>query len=71
MPLYKFIVHALDVIDDPEGIQLPDDAAALAEGAKIVRELKRDAGEASRNWALEVREEERRVAWISFETVDR
>jgi hypothetical protein len=70
MPLYKFTVHALDVIDDPEGIQLPDDAAALAEGAKIVRELKRDGGEDSRSWALEIKEEARQVAWISFETVE-
>ena len=70
MPLYRFIVHAIDAIDDPEGVQLPDDAAALAEGAKIVREIKQDAGEDSRYWSLEVKEGVRQVARISFETVE-
>jgi hypothetical protein len=36
------IVHAFDVIDDPDGAVLPDDASATAEAVKIIRELKSD-----------------------------
>jgi hypothetical protein len=34
MTLYRFILHAFDVIDDPDGGTFPDDAGALAEAVK-------------------------------------
>jgi hypothetical protein len=69
MPRYRFIVHAFEVIDDPDGAPFPDDPTALAEALKIIRELKRDEID-HRGWSLELREGERLVARIPFETVD-
>jgi hypothetical protein len=70
MPRYHFIVHAVDVLDDPEGLDCPGDAAALAEAAKIIREVKADnTGVDFLGWSLEVTEGERRVALIPFEAV--
>jgi hypothetical protein len=70
MPRYRFIVHAIEVLDDPEGISLPTDEAALAEALKIIRELKRDAGDEVRDWAVEIAEGDRQVAMIPFITVE-
>jgi hypothetical protein len=71
MPLYRFVVHAIDVIDDPEGVQLSDDQAAVAEAVKIIRELKKDSPhEELQNWALAITEDDREVAFIPFDTVD-
>jgi hypothetical protein len=70
MALYHFIVHTSSRIDDPEGEAFPDDAAALAEGAQVASELKRDYGTESEDWAIEVLEGERLVALIPFRTVE-
>jgi hypothetical protein len=70
MPRYRIIIHAVDVLDDPEGIRLPTDEAALAEALKLVRELKRDARDQVRDWAVEVAEGDRQVAMIAFATVE-
>lgn len=57
-------------IDEPDGEAFPDDAAALAEGAHVVREPKRDYGLESEEWAIEIVEGERLVALIPFKTVE-
>jgi hypothetical protein len=59
MPLYRFVVHAIDGIDDPEGVQTLDQAAR-AEAVKIIRELKNDSPhEELQNWALAITEDHR------------
>ena len=70
MPLYRFIVHAFDVIDDPDGVVLSDDQSATAEAVKIIRELKRDNREDHLTWAIAIKHGERNVAWIPFDTVE-
>jgi hypothetical protein len=45
MPLYRFAVNNSHRHDDPEGTELPDDAAARAEARTIIRELKQNNGE--------------------------
>jgi hypothetical protein len=70
MPHYHFIVHAFEEIDDPEGAEYPDESFALMAALKIVREIKRDEDDKVRGWSIEVKEGERRVAVIPFETVE-
>jgi hypothetical protein len=70
MPLYRFILHAFDVIDDPDGGTFPDDAGALAEAVKIIRELRRHNRSDQLDWAIAVTEGDRQVAWVPFDTVE-
>jgi hypothetical protein len=71
MPLYRFLIHADDLIDDPEGLTFPDDAAALAEAVKIVRELKQDCRQSGCvGLAVQITQDGRQLAWIPFESVE-
>jgi hypothetical protein len=69
MPHYHIIIHGDKTMDDPEGHDLPDDQAALAEGAEVARELVRDCGPHSQGWWIEIREGKRLVTKIDFYTV--
>jgi hypothetical protein len=55
---------------DAKGTVLPDDAAAIAEGAKVARELKIDSGSETEGWSVEIKEGNRLVADIPFSSVD-
>jgi hypothetical protein len=68
--LHYFVVHGTSRHDDPLGTMLPDEEAALAQGTRIVRELKEDYGMQSAQWVMEVTEGARRVAWIDFGMVE-
>ena len=70
MPHYRFVLHGQVDVPDPYGCELPDDAAAQARAARIIRELKVDDRKQSDKWALEVRDGARQVAWIAFGTVE-
>jgi hypothetical protein len=70
MPHYSIIVHGEFEVDDLAPQLFADDAAALAEAARIVRELKCDFGARAASWSIEVRNGERVVATIPFLSVD-
>ena len=42
MPLYRFIVFDGSPYDDPEGVELADDAAASKEALEVIKELKKN-----------------------------
>jgi hypothetical protein len=70
MPHYSIVVHGEFEVDDLPPEQFADDAAALAEAVRVVRELKCDFGARAASWSIEVRNGERVVATIPFLSVD-
>jgi hypothetical protein len=70
MPYYDILVHGEFEVDDLTPQEFADDAAALSEAARVVRELKRDFGARTASWSIEVREGARVVAHIPFPAVD-
>jgi hypothetical protein len=69
MPLYKFTIRDETCHWDFDGAALPDDNAAVALGARIIRELKQ--GETGlEDLALEVSENDRTLLSIPFDRVD-
>jgi hypothetical protein len=54
MPCYQF--HCCDVtrLKDPQGTLLPDDAAAMAFGAQIIRELMDGDAASYQGWRMEI-----------------
>ena len=70
MPKYKF--HVIDGAryEDENGTTLPNDDAAVAEGAKVARELKSDNELDARDWTIEIKDGKRVVANIPFTIVD-
>jgi hypothetical protein len=69
MPLYKFTIRDETSQWDFDGAALPDDLAAVALGARIIRELKQ--GETGlEDLALEVSENDRTLLSIPFDRVD-
>jgi len=57
MPRYHFVVRTPnDMLDDPDGMHLPNHDAAKDEGNRIVRELK-DDGYCPGNAALVIKDE--------------
>jgi hypothetical protein len=70
MPRYKFNVIDGTTYKDNTGLQLPDDNSALAEGAQLAREVKADYRPHGDEWSVEVKDGERVVAQISFNSVD-
>jgi hypothetical protein len=70
MPRYKFNVIDGTNYKDNTGIELPDDTSALAEAAQLAREVKADYRPDGDEWSVEVKDGERVVAQISFNSVD-
>jgi hypothetical protein len=66
MPIFRFAVHNGHWHDDPEGTELPDDAAARDEALKIIREVTRNNEQVWTGWTIEVTEGDRRVWQIPF-----
>ena len=70
MPKYRFHVVDDARYEDKNGTILPNDDAAVAEGVKVARELKLDNELDTRDWSVEVKDGERVVANIPFDSVD-
>jgi Domain of unknown function (DUF6894) len=69
MPLYYFAVLNSDRHDDPDGTELPDDAAARTYAMKVIRELQHGEGHNWRGWTMEVTQGQRLVWQTPFEAV--
>jgi hypothetical protein len=55
MPLYYFnLKQSSSVIRDPEGTELPDEAAALEHATAVARELMQNNKKRTRAWRLQV-----------------
>jgi hypothetical protein len=70
MTRYFLIVHGRFVVDDPTGQSFDGEAAAVSEAAQVARELRRDCGDESAAWSIEVHDGKRTVAIIPFSSVD-
>ena len=70
MPKYRFDVQDGVKYADTEGMVLPDDVAAIAEGAKVARELKIDSYGETEGWSVQIKDGKRVVADIPFSSVD-
>jgi len=70
MPTYHFNVQDGVKYKDLNGTILVDDEAALAEGARVAREVKSGSGSESSDWLVEVKDGIRLVAEIPFTSVD-
>jgi len=54
-------------VDDPDGTELPNDAAAREEALQVIRDLKKNQTELRWNgWVVEVTQRGRRVWQIPF-----
>jgi hypothetical protein len=65
MPRYHFTIQDAtwdEEYDDPNGIELPDDAAARRKAKLILDSLGRSQEAPRRDWTVEVTEGERKVA---------
>jgi hypothetical protein len=64
MPRYYFAVHSTDgrKIDDDEGIELPNDAAARAYALEAIEQLNQEEPEAFMGWSIEVAADDGRIA---------
>lgn len=64
MPRYFFsLLECSRVIADPDGIDLPNEAAARAHAETVVTELMRHREVATRSWRLHVRDDRQRVVY--------
>ena len=70
MPRYHFAVKDAARYDDPDGTELPDDAAARDYAIRIIREVQHGEEQNWTGWAMEVRQGQRIVWQIPFETVE-
>jgi hypothetical protein len=70
MPKYKFHVINGSRYEDPIGTDLPNDKAAVAEGAKVAREVKSDRELDAQDWMVEIKDGQRTVENIPFNAVD-
>ena len=70
MPKYRFNVQDGVKYTDANGTVLPDDVAAIAEGARLARELKIDSEGETEGWSLQIKDGKRVVADIPFSSVD-
>ena len=70
MPKYRFNVQDGVEYADPAGVVLADDAAALAEGARVAREVKSSYRPEEHDWQVQIKNGKRTVAEIPFKSVD-
>jgi hypothetical protein len=74
MPRYLLSVRHFDndylVVEEPEGVQLPDDAAAREFALKVMRGLVQIEGENWEGWTMEVTQEGRRGWRLPFEAIE-
>jgi hypothetical protein len=72
MALYYFDVNdGRRVLVDPEGTELPDEAAAREHATQVARELMRNAKPHVRFWRVQVRDSDREIrADLLFASVD-
>jgi hypothetical protein len=70
MPRYHFAVKDAARYDDPDGTELPDDAAARDYAIRIIREVQHGEEHNWTGWTMEVRQGQRIVWQIPFETVE-
>jgi hypothetical protein len=66
MPIYNFAVHNGGRLEDEDGTELPNDAAAREYALQVVRELNRNNGNRWNGWKMEVIEGDRQVFDIPF-----
>jgi hypothetical protein len=70
VPRYRFAVNGSARYDDPDGPELPDDAAARDYAIRVIRELQHGEGHSWRGWTMEVTEGQRLVWQIPFEAAE-
>jgi hypothetical protein len=70
MPRYHFAVKDAARYDDPDGTEVPDDAAARDYAIRIIREVQHGEEHNWTGWTMEVRQGQRIVWQIPFETVE-
>jgi Domain of unknown function (DUF6894) len=63
---YHFEIRSTKDTEDLGGMDLPDDAEAVAFGKRIIRDLMDRAGEQYESWTMEIREGERAVRSLPF-----
>jgi hypothetical protein len=57
MPRYFFVVRGpAELVDDPEGQDLPSLEAARDAGSELARDIVRDSGLIWENWSLEIKD---------------
>jgi hypothetical protein len=66
MPIYNFAVHNGSRLEDEDGTELPNDAAAREYALQVARELNRNNGNRWNGWKMEVIEGDRQVFDIPF-----
>jgi hypothetical protein len=69
MPAYSFVVRNNDAteIEGLGGMALADDGKALAFGNQVIRDLMREGAKQYAGWTMNVAEDDRAVASISFD----
>jgi hypothetical protein len=70
MPNYKFHVQDHTKFEDRSGTDLPNDQSALAEGAKVAREVKSSNNLDAAQWSVEIKDGTRVVDDIPLNAVD-
>ena len=73
MPRYLFAVRHFDndyLVDEPEGVQLSDDAAARAFALMVMRGLVQREEENWEGWTMEVTQGGRRVWRLPLEAIE-
>jgi hypothetical protein len=70
MPHYRFVVRDGSVIDDPNGLLLANDEAAMSEAVQIIRKVKASKVRDFGGWSMEVRDGDRTVGEVAFSQVD-
>jgi hypothetical protein len=72
MPLYFFnLEQSSSIISDPEGMELPDEAAAREHAAVVARELMQNNEQRTRTWRLRVCNARREVQFeLPFAAVE-
>jgi hypothetical protein len=63
---YQFILHSASGREDLGGIDVADDAEAIAFGQQVIQDLKPEAGRYEQ-WSMDITEGERIVGTIPFE----
>ena len=66
MPRYHFAVKDAARYHDPDGTELPDDAAARDYAIRVIREVQHGEEHNWRGWTMEVRQGQRIVWQIPF-----
>ena len=70
MSRYHFAVKDAARYEDPDGMELPDDAAVRDYAIRVIREVQHGEDHNWTGWTMEVRQGQRIVWQIPFETVE-